>query len=434
MKDHMPFKGKIYILSLVVITITLLFLVRGTIFFANVQGVIFFLALTQFCELLPVDLPKDKGTITISFVVIYAAVLLLGPFAAAVVAMIGAIGLWELKRPVYNFIFNRAQFGLAASLAGLVYLSLGGYDRDFEIIGNLLPLLASGAIFIVTNVLAMVFFLALRGSVSPWLVWSTGGRQVIRNFFVFMPIGLLIAVTYDRVGPGAVGVMILPLLIARYAFKRFVDLQEAYVSTINALMAAVEAKDPQTRGHSERVAHWAVAIARKMGLPEEKVESIQYASLLHDVGKIGVPDVLLRFKGRVQSRDENFARHPVIGASILSQVRALRKAAVWVRHHHERVDGRGFPDGLKGEDIPLEARIMAVADAFDTMLAETAASSTGISWQQARCQVQAEAGSMFDPAVVKAFLAATQEEKPFFGLTIPGRSRLAPARKSPVSG
>jgi len=319
-------------------------------------------------------------------------------------------------------------------MSGLVYLRLGGYEEGFQITGNVIPLVASGVVFIVTNVFAMVAVLALQKTISPWQVWSTGGREVIRNFFVFFPIGLLIAVAYDRVGPGAVGVMIFPLLIARYAFKRFVDLQEVYVSTINALMAAVEAKDPQTRGHSERVAHWAVAIARNMGLPEEKVESLQYASLLHDLGKIGVPDALLRVQGRVQAGDENFARHPVIGASILSQVRALRKAANWVRHHHERVDGRGFPDRLKGEDIPLEARIIAVADAFDAWLTEVSPSLAESSWERARGLLKAEAGGMFDPAVVNAFLAATKEEKPFFGLMSPGRSQVVPARKGSVSG
>ncbi|MBI3391925.1 MAG: HD-GYP domain-containing protein [Nitrospirae bacterium] len=149
------------------------------------------------------------------------------------------------------------------------------------------------------------------------------------------------------------------------------DLADLFMSTITALSEAIDAKSPWTKGHSERVAGFAVAAAREMGRPEKEVHDLRIAGLLHDVGKIGTYDVLLDKPGRLTEEEYAAVReHTARGAKILSSIKQLAHVVPWVRGHHEYWNGKGYPDGLKGEEIPLQARILAVADTFDSMTAE----------------------------------------------------------------
>ena len=147
--------------------------------------------------------------------------------------------------------------------------------------------------------------------------------------------------------------------------------RKASLDSVQALVRAVEAKDPYTRRHSEQVAHYAVNLATAMNLPETAVQSIQTAALLHDVGKIGVPDQVLTKPGPLTEQEfEYVQRHPALGADILAKVTLFGQEAQLVRHHHERWDGQGYPDGLAGEECPLGARIIMVSDCIDAMLME----------------------------------------------------------------
>ena len=147
--------------------------------------------------------------------------------------------------------------------------------------------------------------------------------------------------------------------------------KQAALDSVRALVRAVEAKDPYTRRHSEQVAHYAAFLARALNLPAAMQESIRVASLLHDVGKIGVPDHILTKPGPLTEEEfEHIRRHPALGAEILSNVTMFGQEAMLVRHHHERWDGKGYPDGLTGEESPLAARVIMVADSIDAMLME----------------------------------------------------------------
>lgn len=182
------------------------------------------------------------------------------------------------------------------------------------------------------------------------------------------------------------------------------QLQQSYVSTIGALVSAIEAKDKYTRGHTARVAHYARALAVALDLDRDQLKQVEYGAALHDVGKIGMHDDILNKQGRLD--DAEFAamrNHPVIGDRILARIDFLREARQAVRHHHERVDGTGYPDGLKGDQIPLLAKIVCVADAFDAMTT-TRPYSQPISLDQAIAILESKAGSQFDPQVVAAFV------------------------------
>jgi putative nucleotidyltransferase with HDIG domain len=181
------------------------------------------------------------------------------------------------------------------------------------------------------------------------------------------------------------------------------NLEEAYFQLVLSLARAMDAKDTYTRGHSERLATLTEALARGMSLPEDEVKDIRWATVLHDIGKIGAPDSILFKPGPLTEQEwEIMRQHPVVGEQILLPVKRMRGVAKLVRHHQERWDGTGYPDRLRGEAIPLGARIIAVADAFGAMTDarpyKAALTQAGALEELIRC-----AGTQFDPDVVTGF-------------------------------
>jgi response regulator RpfG family c-di-GMP phosphodiesterase len=197
-----------------------------------------------------------------------------------------------------------------------------------------------------------------------------------------------------------------PLLSrAAAAMAAGTQVRQAALGTVGALVRAVEAKDPYTRRHSEQVTHYAVNLAQTMGLAAPLVESIRVAAMLHDVGKIGVPDHVLTKAGRLTRADfGHIRRHPALGADILANITMFGPEARLVRFHHERWDGQGYPDGLAGENIPLGARIIGLADAIDAMLMERTY-KMGYSTERMLKELARCSGTQFDPAI--AATAAT---------------------------
>jgi len=193
--------------------------------------------------------------------------------------------------------------------------------------------------------------------------------------------------------------------------RLFEELRESFVGIIAALAAAIDAKDPYTRGHSERVARYAAEIARELGLEPREVETVHYAGLLHDIGKIGVSEQALYKPDALDIEEwETVKAHPVIGARILKPISLLKEIVPLVRHHHERYDGTGYPDGLAGEEIPLGARILAVADSFEVMTSSRPY-SPAMPPAQAIALLQEGMGKQWDAEVVEALLRALEKER-----------------------
>jgi len=193
--------------------------------------------------------------------------------------------------------------------------------------------------------------------------------------------------------------------------RLFEELRESFVGVIAALAAAIDAKDPYTHGHSERVARYAAEIARELGLETHEVETVHYAGLLHDIGKIGVSEQSLKKPDALDVKEwEVMKAHPAIGARILEPISLLKEIIPLVRHHHERCDGTGYPDGLAGEEIPLGARILAVADAFEVMTSPRPY-SPAMSPAQAIALLQEGVGKQWDAEVMEALLRALEKER-----------------------
>jgi HD-GYP domain-containing protein (c-di-GMP phosphodiesterase class II) len=181
-------------------------------------------------------------------------------------------------------------------------------------------------------------------------------------------------------------------------------LKVANLDTIKALGGALETKDLETKGHSDRTVAFALSVARKLGLSEQELEWTQYSAILHDIGKIGIPESILNKPAKLtEERFEVMKRHPLLGCEIVSQIDFLRPIVPFVRADHERWGGRGYPDGLKGEEIPMIARIVAAVDAYDAMTSDRvyrkALEKSHAVWELKRC-----AGTQFDPKVVEALL------------------------------
>lgn len=181
-------------------------------------------------------------------------------------------------------------------------------------------------------------------------------------------------------------------------------LQELFLSTVEALSKAIDAKSPWTMGHSARVTNYAVTIADELGMDKKTLEDLRIAGLLHDIGKIGTYDEILNKPGKLTDEEYKIMKeHPGKGAEMLAPIRQLRHISPWVKYHHERFDGKGYPDGLKREDIPLQARVLAVADTFDSMTAKRPYRETP-GWDMAIAELKKFSGLQFDPNVVEAFM------------------------------
>jgi putative nucleotidyltransferase with HDIG domain len=176
------------------------------------------------------------------------------------------------------------------------------------------------------------------------------------------------------------------------------------MDTIEALRQAVDAKDIYTRGHSDRVAYFAVKIGREIGLPESELETLRISGIFHDVGKIGTADDILLKTDRLDEKEyHEIKKHRMKGARILSAVSMFRDVVQVVKCHHERIDGTGYPDGLKDDDIPLLAKIISVADAFDAMMSDRLYRSK-LNLKEARQQIINGAGTQFDKEIAHIFI------------------------------
>ncbi len=207
--------------------------------------------------------------------------------------------------------------------------------------------------------------------------------------------------------------LILPPLLYTVieALKASERLRRTNLETILTLVRTIEARDIYTKGHSEGVAYYATKIAKYLGFDKSRLEKLRHAALLHDIGKIGIPDVVL-LKPRKLSKEEWYIikQHPQLGYLILKEMKLLRDIAIWVKHHHERWDGKGYPDGLAGEDIPLESRILAVADALEAMLSDRPYRKA-LSFEEAKEKLKEGAGTQWDPAIVKAAIRAIDKPR-----------------------
>ena len=348
----------------------------------------------------------------ISFVITIAALLSSGP-GTAVIATALAVPLFRgaIHRPLIRHVFNLAQLTTSAALCGVVYVQAGGWvgvrlvahDSSSGFLPHvLLPLVAATLTIFIVNTTLVAGVIALSEGTGFVSLWRRSYGDLTGTHLAFALLGLLIAILRSTLGWGLVLFALMPLLVARHAFEAAFSMQGAYDETVKGLVAAIEAKDPYTRGHAQRVSQLSEMSARAYGLSEERCRAIRYSALMHDVGKLGVWNKVLKKPGKLTPEEfEHMKDHPVLGVEIVSEIDLLQEAIDGVRHHHERMDGQGYPDGLKGEDIPLFARLIMVCDAFDSMTS-TRVYRVAKTIEEAFAELRRCAGTQFDEASLNA--------------------------------
>ncbi|MHB1341560.1 MAG: HD-GYP domain-containing protein [Coriobacteriia bacterium] len=339
--------------------------------------IVAFLLLTGFlADSFAFQVPSG-GSVSLAFGVVVCGMLYGGPFLGAAVAAVCGVTPQDIrqKKPLSVLLFNVGQLSLSA-LLGASTLSLlaqvpwaGVPTGQIATAGRLFAALTGAAAFYAANVVMMAVGFSVAESARP--------RDVVRrlrvsdyfvSFAALALFGILLAqLTLVAGVPGAL-LLVVPFLAARQTFRVYSELTDAFTDTVRSLVAAIEAKDPYTKGHSERVAAYSRDIAQAIGLSGSQIDRVEMAALLHDVGKIGISSAVLS-KDSALSRGElqTIKEHPETGRQILDSVDFVADLAPIVVAHHERLDGTGYPAGVTAHHIPLEARILAVADAYDAM-------------------------------------------------------------------
>lgn len=401
----------IYIGAVVVSAVVLV--ARGPFTGLRWQYVVFLGILVIVSESRATQLRKGQLTWSSSSAAMLASVVLVGPAGAAIVGACTALGL-RRGPSILQRVFNTSMYALSAYLAGRVFLAFGGHvglpnENSFPDI--IAPFAVAALVLVAANhgLLSGVLWLTRprdrMSSGASGAGVGLSGRLLLSDLG-YAAYGLLMAALWSVVGFFAPLLVLIPLFVARWAVTQFAEQQKAYEATVGALCQAVETKDFYTRGHSDRVSRGSVMIAREIGMRGERVEAIRYAGMLHDVGKLGVPTKVLQKTGKLT--EEEYAAiqlHPMRGLDIVREIGFLDEALAGIMHHHERIDGRGYPMGLAGDEIPEFARVLAVADAFDSMTS-TRSYRGARPVAEAIEELRKWSGTQFDPAFVDAFVAA----------------------------
>ncbi len=380
-------------------------------------GILYWTVLTVIGSAFPVLLPRGTQQ-AVAIAPIMGAMFLGGPAVAGWVAALGTTELRELRGrvPWYGTLANHAVLVLPAVLAGSVrevMLPFGsGIAWDFA------TAMVAATLFISANLTLVSIALGLRTGQAPRDVLFGDARGILGSVVALAPLSWLMTIVY-AVQWWATALFAVPLYSTRLAYQRFIEMREMFTQTIGALAEAVDKRDPFTAKHSHRVKEIAVDIGRVMHVTDGELEALEWGGLLHDVGKIGVPDRVLLKQERL-NKDERMIMnaHPVLGAQIIAPVNKLAPELPIIRHHHEWYNGSGYPDRLIGDEIPKLARVLHVADAFEAMTAARPYRMTPLTAEQALAELRKFAGIQFDPVVVDAFVKTHHVE----GVSDPGRT------------
>jgi putative nucleotidyltransferase with HDIG domain len=375
------------------------------------SGALFWVALVALASSSSVRMPG--GTVVdVGIAPLLACAVLGGPAAAAVASAIGVFEVRELRGlvprsrggvPWYGTAYNHSAVLIPAVLSTVLYRYLAGTTFNPTLTTLIAVLAAGGLHYGLNNVLTAVA-VAVREQRPILAVLSSNVRQFGLSLAGLAPLSWLMASMYVVAGPIGVLPFAVPLLATRSGYKKIVEIRDMFTQTVRSLASAVDAKDPYTAGHSVRVQLIAKDLGGELRVSEADLEALEWGGLLHDIGKIGIPDAILLKQGELTKEERMVMNaHPVKGEEILRPVAKLAPELPIIRHHHEWFNGSGYPDRLVGHDIPHLARIMHVADSFEAMTAARPYRMTPLSEEQAIGELHKYSGIQFDPEIVAAF-------------------------------
>lgn len=361
-----------------------------------------------------VTVARSVGHSSITFIPFLATVLLFGPAAgvllAAAIMVVGEFVLHD--KPRVKAIFNVSQWIVVSAASGAIFSAIAGV-MDVDLDANLITVLPDTLLPFGALVLALfsLNYLFVAGAIALdkqlglsrviQMLASSAGANLLFGVLV-SPIAIIVAILYEELNVMGLFISLLPLIFIRRSYLNNLRLQKANRDLLRALVKAIETRDPYTSGHSLRVSALATRIAVGLGLSERKIEDIETAALLHDIGKIeAVYTEILRKPSALSPEEREIIKsHVTKGVELLESISSFPPAVIAaVRHHHEREDGKGYPDQLHGDEIPLGAKIIKVCDAIDAMLSDRPY-RRALSLAQVREQLVTYAGTQFDVRLV----------------------------------
>lgn len=333
---------------------------------------------------------------------------------AVAVVIVATDGRRKQKGP-FHVAFNVSQTILGYGVGSIVYRTVVGWLQPFaapgfeSLMAELVAFYALVATFFIFNIGLVCLFLAIRDKQSLWTTLNEAvgrGGGNLGYALLASPVALVAVYLYREFWVFGLVAVVFPLLLVRYTYASAIQLQRANRDLLRVLIKAIETRDPYTSGHSLRVSTLARLIAEDHGLRPSVVKRVEDAALLHDIGKIDALYAEIISKSATLSEDERavIQTHAIKGADLLTSLTSLEKdVIVGVRHHHERYDGKGYPDGLEGEDIPIAARIIMLCDSIDAMLSDRSY-RRALPISEVRSELVRCAGTQFDPALVRSIL------------------------------
>lgn len=403
-------KAYTYIAFLFVLAISIYSFLILEFEIASFKMILFWALLSIVVESLLIPLPNNTVGISVGYAVNIATIIVGGPLLATTAAFLGVLCripkvtgrgfIHVFNLPTYKTIFNVSQSIIVTSSIGLIYIFSGGKIGQFTLFPTILILILG--VFYNTTIISG--FLSLANEQKFIGIWLSNVKGMLISAIAVGTMGIIIALAFIGYGYGAVILFFGPLLLARFSFRLYVDMRNLYLSTIQALNKTIEAKDPYTSGHASRVETYAVQLAETYGLSFERIQDIKTASILHDIGKIGVNDYILNKSTKLtQLEFQEIMKHPSIGADIINKVDFLKNIPQIVKYHHERYDGLGYPEGISGDKIPIEACILSIADSYDAMTSDRPYRKA-LSKEEALVEISVNAGTQFHPTLAQAFV------------------------------
>jgi hypothetical protein len=374
-------------------------------------GLAFWMIVVAASSAVPVKMPGGT-VVSVTIAPILAAGVLGGPVAAVVVAIVGTVEWRELKSlwpgardriPWYGILYNHVSILIPAVTASVLFSVLAG--SHFQLSNHhLAAVLIVGMVYFTLNNGMTALAIGFREGRPVTSVFASNVRQFGISLAGLAPLAWLMGAVYVTAGPIGVLPFALPLYTTRSAYQKVVEIRDMFTQTVGSLAEAVDAKDAFTSGHSRRVQEIAKDLGRELSCTEAELEALEWGGLLHDIGKIGIPDAILLKQGALTRQERMVMNaHPVKGEEIIRPVTRLAPELPIIRHHHEWYNGSGYPDHLVAAEIPKLARIMHVADAYEAMTAARPYRMTPLTADQALNELRRFTGVQFDPVVVAAF-------------------------------
>lgn len=341
------------------------------------------------------------------------AAAILPPSLAFLIPLIGYLFL-RLKiifsRNYYYFLFNVSSLGIITYVTSKYLHFAFGYFGNNLFVSTIFLIIGSVIYFLLNIGFTITFLFALYEKISKEIVDFVIGEGKLFNILSTAINALIVYVLYTYIGLFAVPLSLFTFLTIQLGNYYATKYRNSKIELLTALSKSLEKKDPYTAGHGEKVSEIAVKIAEKFGLPKRDIELIKTAGLLHDIGKIGVPELIILKKGKLTEEEYMIMKeHPKKGFEILKQINEFENTvAKWVLYHHERWDGNGYPEGLKGEEIPIQARILTIADVYHALISDRPYRAA-LSKEEALKIIKQESGKLFDPQLAKILIELVRE-------------------------